>query len=417
MQRYIMCLVALAVVVLPLAAQTDLTYDPSPLVFNAVPGQFDSKFLNVTNTGGVGRDYSLLTNPPVLLGDLVSYYPFDNGRVDLLTNWSGAVSGTYLGHDRLNRPLQAMGFDGVNDNYNTWDSNLSNAFSVSFWARPLRNQPMIAQGYYNAAQTADYLLWPDWYASGSEEGLGLALGKNGLMVINHAAAYMPVLLSYPADLSGWNHYVIVFSGQTPSLYVNGVLVSTGLPSPRPTTYLSSLYGGAAYGFYKGFLDDLCVYNAALTEAQIQASYQFTDMARFQIQPRMGALAAGTSTAVAVRMADASLAAGVYSDALTLCQMGGAPVTTPVPVVINVGDTTVPLAPADLAISYDGLGNALLQWSPVASATHYNVYSGPDPYHPEYFSYLGHTTSTSFSHAADADPPSSRRFFVVVAYLE
>ena len=418
MTRLTICLMALAAFFLPLSAQMNISPSPSPLVFTSSPGQFDSRVLTLANTGATARSYSLLTQPPALLANMVSYYPFDNSRLDLLTDWTGAVSGTYFGNDRLNQEQHAIGFDGVNDYYEVWENGLTNNFSVSFRAKPLRNQPMAAEGYYNVARTADYLLWPDWYDSYSAEGFGIALGRNGLMVITHAAGYMPVLLSYSADLSGWNHYTIVFSAGTPKLYLNGNLVHTGVISPRPTTYMSSLFGGAGYGFYKGFLDDLCIYGAALTESQILSSSQFTDMERFRIEPRTDVLEGAETSAIQVRMIDSTLPIGTHSDVITLCQMGTPAFSTPVPVVMNVGNNTVPLATAEITVTVDESGNALLEWLPVAQTNLYKVYCGSDPTYPEYFTYLGSTTQTTYIYTNPDQPIDlTQKFFTVVAYLD
>lgn len=410
---------ALVAFLLPLSAQLSISPSPSPLVFTSSPGQYDSRGLTLTNTGATAQSYSLLTQPPTLLDDLVSYYSFDNIHTDLLTNWTGAVSGTYFTNDRLNQEGHALGFDGINDYYEVWENNLVGTFSVSFRAKPLRNQAMAPEGYYSVPRYTDYLLWPDWYASGNEEGFGIALGNNGLMAITHADSYMPVLLSYSADLSGWNHYTLVFSEGTPKLYLNGNLVHTGLTSPRPTTYLSSLFGGVAYGCYEGMLDDLCIYSTALTEAQILASSQFIDMSRFRIERRTGLLEVGEASVTQVRMVDSTLPTGIHNDVITLCEMGTPPLLTPIPVVINVANDTVPLAPADITISVDANGNILLEWSAVPQTTHYKIYIGTEPNHPEYFSYLGNTTGTSYLYtSADRQGMNgSHKFFTVVAFLE
>lgn len=415
MKRFALYLLTLLAFVFPLSAQISLSPNPSPLVFNTSPGQFDSKFLTISNTGTTEQSYSLLTNPPSLLANQVSYYPFDNSLTDLLSNWNGASSGTYFGSDSQGIANQALGFDGVDDHYETWENNLSFTFSLSFRAKPLRDQLMASEGYYNTARSADYLLWPDWYATADQEGFGIALGTNGLMVITHAAGYMPVLLSYSADLSGWNHYTLVFSALTPKLYINGVLVRTGLSSPRTQTFLSSNFGGAGYGYYQGYLDDLCIYNTALTYSQILSSSNYIDMARFRFQPRTGILGGGAETVLHVRMIDSNLALGTYNDLITLCQMGTAPLTTPVPVVINVGLSTIPPPPDNLIVTLNGLGNTLLEWSPVAPVTRYLIFSGDDPNHPECFNYLGSTTASSYT-CPNEDQPFYK-FFNVVAYLE
>lgn len=412
------CLLACVVLATPLAAQMDLTAIPDPLSFAATAGAFDSQILTVANSGTATRQFSLLTQPPSLTASLVSYCPFDNQFTDLLTNWTGAVSGPQFSTDSEGHPLSVLSFDGVNDYYELWESNLANTFSVSFRAKPLRNQSMLAEGYLNAPRYTDYLLWPDWYNSSTEGGLGIALGKNGLMVIEHAANYMPVLLSYSADLTGWNSFAIVFADHIPKLFVNGVLVRTGIASPRQFTRLSSIMGGAVYGYFRGYVDDYSVYNTALTVEQAIAAHQFRDRASLWLEPRLGSLGAGQSAALPARLIDPNLPAGAHTELLTLCQMGSAPLLQPVTIMISQTGVQ-PIAPADITVALDGLGNALLHWSPVSpSPTVYKVYSGTEPYHPERHTYLGSTNSSSYLCIGGGEPEFlNRRFFSVVAYTD
>jgi hypothetical protein len=83
------------------------------------------------------------------------------------------------------------------------------------------------------------------------------------------------------SINTWSHIVVVFSSGTASLYINGILAIT------PITYTGTvcLYnntgaptrlqigaGGFAYGGYAGYIDDLRIYNTALTSTQINTIY-------------------------------------------------------------------------------------------------------------------------------------------------
>jgi hypothetical protein len=418
-------LALLVFIALPLAAQSDLNPTPNPMNFYTYPGGYDLKTLSLTNAGTITHHYSILTNPESLLNEQVGFYPFDNFYEDLLTNTTGTVEGTSFANDRLAQELHALSFPGSGAHFATRNFALENTFSISFWAKPTANQTMRAEGYYNTALYTNYLLYPDWggLAYLGRGGLGVALGKNGIMVIEHADSYMPVLINYTADLTGWKHYMVVFSGHVPKLYINGILVRTGLASTKPTTYLSNSfgsggYGSSIYGSYKGYLDDLCVFDAALTDSQALLSYQFTDMQRFRIQDRFGEIGPSEVLPLMIRMVDNTLPVSAYTDVITVCQMGTTPMFTQVIADISVGGTSF-LGAHDLSITLDGTGNALLHWEPgTGDITSYLIFTGCDPTHPEWYEYLGSTTSTSFTVSGGGDPYYlNRRYFSVVSYID
>jgi len=422
MFRSLCCIAVLALFSLTLTAQFNLTPNPASLAFSPAPGQYDSRVLTIGNGGAETEQYSLLAHPPSLLANQVGYYPLDAGTADLIGGGAGSFTTPRWSEDRLGRPQGAARFLGGANHFDTPDYGLANNFSLSFWARPLNNQTMYAQTYYNIAIYTNYLLWPDWYDYGPNGGLGIALGQNGIMVIEHAAAYMPVLLSYSADLSGWNHYVIKLTAQVPQLYVNGSLVRTGIASQKSYTRLSHIYGGSSYGYFKGHLDELCIYNTPLTDAQIQQSYQYTDQSRFIILPRTGELDPGQQDQLLVRMIDGTLGLGTHDFTLSLCQQGSTPLFLTLPVTVNVSGLAIPLPPDALTVTLLPNGDTQLDWLPVTqsetggaiSVSSYRIYGGDDPSRPELFACLGSTVSTSFTHPGTA---TRHRFYSVVAFIE
>ena len=68
-------------------------------------------------------------------------------------------------------------------------------------------------------------VWTD-----KDAGAGFGVGLNGVVVSEHTANYFPALLVYPAPLTGWNHVAVVYTNNTPSLWINGKLVHKGLKS-------------------------------------------------------------------------------------------------------------------------------------------------------------------------------------------
>ncbi len=98
---------------------------------------------------------------------------------------------------------------------------------------------------------------------------GVSVGSNGVSVYEHAANYMPATLVYSGSLNGWTHVTVVYENKQPKLYINGSLVRTGLTSPMSFVHLNPAEtGGDVYGYYAGKLDEIRVYNRALSAAEV-----------------------------------------------------------------------------------------------------------------------------------------------------
>ncbi|WP_146180263.1 glycosyl hydrolase [Opitutus sp. ER46] len=61
---------------------------------------------------------------------------------------------------------------------------------------------------------------------------GVAVGRNGVFVIERASDQAPAVLVATLPISGWAHVAVTYQGGVPSLYVNGRLVRRGLRSGR-----------------------------------------------------------------------------------------------------------------------------------------------------------------------------------------
>ncbi|WP_332749464.1 VCBS domain-containing protein [Hydrogenophaga sp.] len=106
-------------------------------------------------------------------------------------------------------------------------------------------------------------------AWGSTEhvGVGLSVGTNGISVYQHTGNLLSSLLTWSGTVSANTHVAVVFNDNRPSLYVNGVLVATGLQSNKlmhPPTEL----GGNGWGYYDGGISDFVVWHGALSAEDV-----------------------------------------------------------------------------------------------------------------------------------------------------
>ena len=164
-------------------------------------------------------------------------------------------------------------------NYATFFANIQDTFTMEFWVNPTATRastPETNSGVYGAGSQR-YAIAPLFYSIGDgwSSGAGVSVGTNGISVFEHSGGYLPSLLVYDTDLSNWTHIAIVYNNKTPSLYINGQFVKTGLTS-NAIVHPSALLGGVAnYGYFQGSLDDVRIWNVARTQTEIQANLNKT----------------------------------------------------------------------------------------------------------------------------------------------
>ena len=178
----------------------------------------------------------------------------------------------------------AFSFDGVND-YVGQDPGLpdvTNTFTMELWAYPLSTRATTgeANSGITGASGQRYAIYPEHgsnvYGAG-HVGAGISIGTNGISVFEHAAYHLPSPLVYDATLTDWNHIVVVYVNKQPRLYLNGNLVKTGLTSQYTIHPSKQGIGGAyiPYGMFHGLIDEVAIYNQALSAEDISALHQGT----------------------------------------------------------------------------------------------------------------------------------------------
>ncbi len=113
----------------------------------------------------------------------------------------------------------------------------SSTFSMSLWVKPGRATPLFSEanrGIIGLNAARNDVIFPTqgelFLPGNTDAGMGLAVGTNGVTVFEHGANYFVPILSHAVPLTDWTHITVVYSAGLPRLYVNGVLVHTGLKS-------------------------------------------------------------------------------------------------------------------------------------------------------------------------------------------
>lgn len=271
---------------------TSSTAPNSEVTFNftvtapATPGNYNFQW-RMLREGVLQWFGALTTNVSVSVtspaGGLVAHWKFDeatgvtaadstgNGNTGTLTNGPTWVSG---------QSQAAVSFDGIDDivtvGANGSLTSVTNNFTLAFWAFPRSAHEIDPENTSSIGGVSGqrYVLGARHganYAPSGHSGAGVSVGTNGISVYEHAANYMPALLVYQATINSWTHIAVVYENRQPKLYVNGVLVRTGLLSPMSFVHAEPEEIGAhAYGKFDGRVDETRIYNRVLSASEIEA---------------------------------------------------------------------------------------------------------------------------------------------------
>ena len=208
---------------------------------------------------------------------LVAYYPFNGNANDESGNGNnGVVHGATLITDRLGNPNSAYYFNGI-DNYidiarnQQFSQEGKDKITVSVWINILKPAAAIICGRP---------FWMiHWDASVLPDKTKMAF------YVFDGSFYGKLVVSNSAVSEGWHQWVGVYDGTKISIYLDGK-IENSLPHTGPITnghngddpwfvigkdYHPST-GVEPGRWNKGSVDELRIYNRALSEAEIQQLY-------------------------------------------------------------------------------------------------------------------------------------------------
>lgn len=114
----------------------------------------------------------------------------------------------------------------------------SGDFTMAIWVKPdtnLRVMPTESTSE-NVDETGKFYAIPadpgDVRFGPGHATAGLAVGRNGIFVVERTKLSNPAVLVAPIALSGWTHVAVVYRSGTPRLYVNGAFVREGQRTGR-----------------------------------------------------------------------------------------------------------------------------------------------------------------------------------------
>lgn len=236
--------------------------------------------LAIVDTGHiwvVGDGGTVLRNStPQPESDLVAYYPFTGNANDSSGNGlHGVVHGATLTEDRFGNPNSAYHFDGeisyieVADN-NLLDTESGEDLTLCIWTRTTASDTMFVLTKYNSygygGSVGGFHLSSSTHASlAGRDRLGYRFSGQSCDIVND---------------NQWHFLVGMRSGSIWSIWVDGVMTSAS--DAGNTTAMSTIdnlligaYRDGGYPIwwrFNGDLDDIRIYNRALSAMEIQELY-------------------------------------------------------------------------------------------------------------------------------------------------
>lgn len=212
-------------------------------------------------------------------GGLIAWYPGERHADDA----AGFHHGTLLDGTAYTDGFkgEAFRFDGIGngvftDTTGAEQRKVRESFSYSMWVKPTGVMPQCGEATSGNCSNIPWVVFPTHGDnSGPNEpgvaaGIGVGVGTNGICVGQHAAFLVSCLAFASISLADWTHVVAVVENKTPRIYVDGVLLRSGIASTRDFVFASwEVFGsGLSLGRYSGDLDELAVFDRALSEMEI-----------------------------------------------------------------------------------------------------------------------------------------------------
>jgi hypothetical protein len=228
----------------------------------------------------VGITVSCPSLSPSLQEGLVGYWPFCGNANDESGNGNhGLVNGAMPVEDRFGTESAAYAFNGLNsfisvvDNVDGSLDVQAGEFSISCWMKAESNffqtQGLVSKEYGDNASGDYSLVIP----TNGKAQLSVGVGSGIIGAVQQSDSVI-------TD-GGWKHITAVYvSGNDMRIYINGQLNqgenNESMALPNSNTALDLIFGRSAnfpnYYFLNGCLDDVAIWNRALSSAEVQQLY-------------------------------------------------------------------------------------------------------------------------------------------------
>ncbi len=246
-----------------------------------------------------------------LADGLIGHWTFDGkymtpGVQDASGNeLHGTLSGFSATTTVIGKIGQALDFDGVNDYVNIGDIDLTTAMSASAWfyvdsfsTGGLLNKGIVSRHIGDAGSNRSWSLYVDLQTSGSNPRLGAALSSNGTNQASNNLVGTTMLQE-----GRWYHAVLTYDANDKTIiYIDGAQEATDA-TPPASLHLNDIPAkiGTQYTatdnrfFLDGKIDDVRIYNRALTPEEVQRLYSLGEGVKIDASRATGGLGNGADS--------------------------------------------------------------------------------------------------------------------------
>jgi chitodextrinase len=324
----------------------------------------DTSGNKATSAGVVVTVSNTVTAPPT--SGLLGYWNFDeNGGTvahDSTGNgYNGTVNGATWTTGKINT---ALGFNGTSNYVLTGNILFATAFSISTWVNPAA----APQGAYIRIAETQYNL--GFYLGVNSTGSRYKFIVNGGTGAtgNCGAGYG--CAEGGTISSGWHLITGTYDGATARLYVDQNQIATEtFKAPANASlplYIGQYYGGSGYG-WNGVIDEVRLYNRALTSTEVSAIYNYTG-----VSDPLPPTVPGNVTATAVSRNQINVAWHASTDDVSVAgyqvYRNGTLVGTTTGLSYSDTGLTASTTYSYTVAAYDAGGNVSAQSAPVSATT-------------------------------------------------
>ena len=285
-------------------------YNDTGLVANT---SYSYQVRAVDGAGNLGSYSNVTTATTTSLG-LVASYSFDEGSGTAVSDASGngntgtISNATWTTNGKYGRALSFNGSSARVNVPNSASLQLATRMTLEAWVNPTTVSAAWRDVIYKGTD--------NYYIEGTSAQGGAPAGGG---TFGGAGANATAASALPAN--SWSHLALTYDGAALRLYVNGNLVATQSKTGTIATSTSQLQigGDGVYGqYFSGLIDEVRIYNTALTAVQIQADMNQTGAGVPSVPSNLTATAK-SSTQIDLAWGPSTDAAGVTGYRVERCQ--------------------------------------------------------------------------------------------------